>query len=105
MGFMGGLTAALYLALAVYLGGWFFNQWIGDFALLLFLLTVVTLGFWLAEHMHFKRARASAAATRRAPSSSACSPAATATACWPSTSTRRAASNGAISCKPTAWWG
>ena len=63
MGFMGGLTAALYLALAVYLGGWFFNQWIGDFALLLFLLTVVTLGFWLAEHMHFKRARASAAAT------------------------------------------
>ena len=34
MGFMGTLTAALYAVLAVYLGGWFMGQWIGDFALL-----------------------------------------------------------------------
>lgn len=62
MGFMGTLTAALYAALLVYLGGWFFNQWIGDFSLLLFLLTVVTLGYWLAERFHFKPAREAAAA-------------------------------------------
>jgi signal peptidase I len=61
MGFMGTLTAALYGALAVYLFGWYREQWIGDFALLLFILTVVTLGFWLAEHFHYKPAREAAA--------------------------------------------
>lgn len=62
MGFMGTLTAALYTGLVVYLGGWFLGHWIGDFALLLFLLTVVTLGYWLAERWHYEPARASAAA-------------------------------------------
>lgn len=62
MGFMGTLTAALYAVLVVYLGGWFLGHWIGDFALLLFLLTVVTLGYWLAERFHFQPAREAAAA-------------------------------------------
>jgi signal peptidase I len=61
MGFMGTLTAALYALLAVYLGGWFMGRWIGDFALLLFLLTLVTLGYWLAERFHFLPARQAAA--------------------------------------------
>jgi signal peptidase I len=70
---MSSLTAALYGALTVYLGGWFLGYWTGNFALLLFLLTVVTLAYWLAERFHFKPARQAAAlqleqqdATRRA---------------------------------------
>jgi signal peptidase I len=60
---MSALTAALYGALAVYLGGWFFGMWMGNFALLLFLLTLVTFGYWLAERLRFKPARVAAAAT------------------------------------------
>ncbi|HVK33090.1 MAG TPA: signal peptidase I [Burkholderiaceae bacterium] len=63
---MGTLTAALYAALVVYLGGWFLGHWIGDFALLLFLLTVVTLGYWLAERFHFQPQREKAAAVLEA---------------------------------------
>jgi signal peptidase I len=59
---MGSLTAVLYGALAVYLGGWYIGKWTGNFALLLFLLTVVTLAYWLAERFHFKPAREAAAA-------------------------------------------
>jgi signal peptidase I len=66
MGLMGTLTAALYAALVVYLGGWFLGHWIGDFALLLFLLTVVTLGYWLAERFHFQPQREKAAAALEA---------------------------------------
>ncbi len=58
---MSSLTAALYGALVVYLGGWFFGFWTGNFSLLLLLLTVVTFGFWLAERLHFKREREGAA--------------------------------------------
>ncbi|MDE2367998.1 MAG: signal peptidase I [Burkholderiales bacterium] len=58
---MSSLTAALYGALVVYLGGWFLNYWTGDFAFLLFILTVVTLCFWIAERWHFKPAREAAA--------------------------------------------
>jgi signal peptidase I len=58
---MSTLTAALYGALVVYLGGWFLGFWMGNFSLLLFMLTVVTLGFWLAERFHFKPAREAAA--------------------------------------------
>jgi signal peptidase I len=61
MGLMGTLTAALYAVLVVYLGGWYFGHWIGDFALLLFLLSAVTFGFWLAELLHYKPARLAAA--------------------------------------------
>jgi len=60
---MSALTAVLYLALAVYLGGWYADRWIGNFSLLLFVLTVVTLAYWLAERFHFKPAREAAAAS------------------------------------------
>jgi signal peptidase I len=60
---MSSLTSALYGALVVYLGGWFFNLWTGNFSLLLFVLTMVTLGYWLAERFHFRPARLAAAAT------------------------------------------
>jgi signal peptidase I len=59
---MSALTAALYGALAVYLGGWFLGFWVGNFALLLFLLSVVTFAYWLAERLHFLPARRAAAA-------------------------------------------
>ena len=55
---MSALTAVLYAALAVYLGGWYADQWIGNFSLLLFVLTVVTLAYWLAERFSLQaRAR------------------------------------------------
>lgn len=58
---MSSLTAALFGALAVYLGGWFLGQWSGNFSLLLFLLTVVTLAYWLAERLVFRPRRVAAA--------------------------------------------
>jgi signal peptidase I len=58
---MSALTAVLYTALAVYLGGWFLGFWVGNFALVLFLLSAVTGVFWLAERFHFKPARQRAA--------------------------------------------
>ena len=59
---MSSLTAALYGALIVYLGGWFLGHWTGNFALLLLLLTVITLAYWLAERLRFRPAREAAAA-------------------------------------------
>ena len=59
---MSALTGALYGALIVYLGGWFLGYWTGNFSLLLFVLTVVTLVYWLAERFRFAPARAAAAA-------------------------------------------
>ncbi|MDE2612457.1 MAG: signal peptidase I [Burkholderiales bacterium] len=58
---MSSITAALYGLLVVYLGGWFFNYWSGNFSLLLFVLTVVTLVYWIAERLRFKPAREAAA--------------------------------------------
>jgi len=60
---MSSLTAALYGVLVVYLGGWFLGFWTGNFSLLLFMLTIVTLAFWLAERFHFKPQREAAART------------------------------------------
>ena len=62
---MSTLTAALYGVLVVYLGGWFFGYWSGNFALLLFALTLVTFVYWLAERFRFKPAREAAAITLR----------------------------------------
>jgi hypothetical protein len=45
------LTAGLFGLLIVYLGGWFFGFWTGNFSLLLFVLTVVTLAYWVAERL------------------------------------------------------
>jgi signal peptidase I len=59
---MSTLTAVLYGALGVYLGGWFLGYWTGNFALLLFTLTVCTFAYWLAERFRFKPAREAAAA-------------------------------------------
>ena len=59
---MSTLTAVLYGALVVYLGGWFLGQWTGNFSLLLFVLSVVTFAYWLAERFHFRPARQAAAA-------------------------------------------
>ena len=63
---MSSLTAALYAALVVYLGGWFLGFWTGNFSLLLFTLTMFTLAFWLAERFHFKPQREAAAVTLEA---------------------------------------
>ena len=59
---MSTLTAALYGALVIYLGGWFLGSWTGNFSLLMFMLTLATLAFWLAERFHFLPARRAAAA-------------------------------------------
>jgi signal peptidase I len=58
---MSSLTGLLYGALAVYLGGWFLGRWTGNFSLLLFLLTLVTFGYWLAERFVFAPRRAASA--------------------------------------------
>ena len=58
---MSALTGLLYGALAVYLGGWYLGQWSGNFSLLLFVLTLVTFGYWLAERLHFMPRRVAAA--------------------------------------------
>ncbi len=60
---MSALTGVLYAALVAYLGGWYTGYWSGNFALLLFVLTVVTLAYWLAERFHFAPARSKAADT------------------------------------------
>ena len=56
------ITGVLYAVLIAYLGGWYTGQWQGNFSLLLFLMTVVTLVYWLAERYKFKPAREAAAA-------------------------------------------
>jgi len=58
---MGILTSALYALLLVYLGSWFLGRWTGNFSLLLFILSVVTLAYWLAERFHFAPRREAAA--------------------------------------------
>ena len=58
---MGSLTGLLYGCLAIFLGGWYFGKWTGNFSLLLFVLTVVTLCYWLAERFHFAPRRLVAA--------------------------------------------
>ena len=40
---MSALTGVLYAALVAYLGGWYTGYWSGNFALLLFILTAVTM--------------------------------------------------------------
>ena len=60
---MSALTAVLYGALIVYLGGWYLDLWFGNFALLLFILSVVTGLYWVAERWRFKPRREAAART------------------------------------------
>jgi signal peptidase I len=60
---MGSLTGLLYACLAIYLGGWYVGRWTGNFSLLLFILTLVTLAYWLAERFYFAPTRGRAAQT------------------------------------------
>ncbi len=59
---MGALTSVLYGLLAVFLGGWYFGKWSGNFSLLLLILTTVTFAYWLAERFVFAPRRYRAAA-------------------------------------------
>lgn len=72
MQFMQILTAMVLAAFAGYIGAWYMGAIEGNFALLLFLATVVTGAYWLAERVYFlpRRRRAAqaieeAAAQRR----------------------------------------
>jgi signal peptidase I len=60
---MGLLTGLLYACLGVFGLGWYFSKWSGNFSLLLFVLTVVTFLYWLAEHFYFAPRRRAALAT------------------------------------------
>jgi signal peptidase I len=55
---MSSLTGLLYGFLLVYLGGWYLDKWVGNFALVLFLLTTITFLYWLLERFYFAPARA-----------------------------------------------
>jgi signal peptidase I len=59
---MQALTSAVLAAFVVYAGSWYFGIVEGNFALLLFLATVVTGVYWLAERYFFLPQRQSAAA-------------------------------------------
>jgi signal peptidase I len=56
------LTSAILAAFALYAGSWYFGLVEGNFALLLFLATVVTGVYWLAERFYFAPQRQTAAA-------------------------------------------
>ena len=59
---MQSLTALVLAAFVAYAGAWYLGAVEGNFALLLFLATVVTGLYWLAEHFYFLPRRRSAAA-------------------------------------------
>jgi signal peptidase I len=58
---MGTLTGLLYAGLAVYGLGWYLDKWTGNFSFLLLVMTLVTLGYWLAERFIFLPKRVAAA--------------------------------------------
>ena len=47
------LTGILNACLLAYGTGWYLGKWNGNFSLLLFVLTLVTFGYWLAERFVF----------------------------------------------------
>ncbi len=55
------ITGLLLICLSVFLGGWFLGSWKGNFSLLLFILTSVTLVYWLLEQFLFSPRRHRAA--------------------------------------------
>jgi signal peptidase I len=59
---MQALTAFVLAAFGGYAGSWYFGMVEGNFALLLFLATLVTGVYWLAERFHFLPARQKAVA-------------------------------------------
>lgn len=60
------LTSAILAAFGVYVASWYFGLVDGNFALLLFLATVVTGAYWLAERFYFLPQRQKAAAALEA---------------------------------------
>ncbi len=58
---MSALTALIGGALIFYGAGWYLGHWIGNFSLLLFVLTLITMAYWLAERFRFAPARQAAA--------------------------------------------
>lgn len=60
------LTAAVLAAFVGYAGAWYFEMIEGNFALLLFMATVVTGLYWLAERFYFLPRRRQAAAAMEA---------------------------------------
>lgn len=58
---MATLTSILYACLIAYGTGWYLGKWNGNFSLLLFILTLVTLAYWLAERFVFLPRRQAAA--------------------------------------------
>lgn len=63
---MSALTSAILGAFVLYAASWYFGEVEGNFALLLFLATVVTGVYWLAERFYFLPHRQKAAATLEA---------------------------------------
>ncbi|MFZ2305718.1 MAG: signal peptidase I [Rhodoferax sp.] len=63
---MQGLTSAVLGAFVLYAGSWYFGVVEGNFALLLFLATVVTGAYWVAERFYFLPQRQAAAASLEA---------------------------------------
>ena len=63
---MQALTSAVLAAFVAYVGAWYFGMLEGNFALLLFLATVVTGVYWLAERFYFLPQRQQAAAALEA---------------------------------------
>jgi signal peptidase I len=63
---MQALTSFVLSAFVAYVGAWYFGMVEGNFALLLFLATVVTGVYWLAERFYFLPQRQLAAATLEA---------------------------------------
>jgi signal peptidase I len=59
---MQALTSLILAAFAAYVGAWYFGKIDGNFALLLFLASVVTGLYWLAERFYFLPQRQKAAA-------------------------------------------
>jgi len=59
---MQALTAAILAAFVAYMGAWYFGALEGNFSLLLFLASVVTGMYWLAERFYFLPQRQKAAA-------------------------------------------
>lgn len=60
---MAALTSLILAAFVAYIGAWYFGAVEGNFALLLFIATVVTGIYWLAERFYFLPERRRAAAT------------------------------------------
>lgn len=57
------LTSLILAAFAAYAGAWYFGAFEGNFALLLFMATVVTGLYWVAERLYFLPQRRKAAAS------------------------------------------